>query len=286
MADVQRLCCIHCYGSLSSDLRCSRCGTQYERAANGVPILMTPEDCSRFGALLHREASAPMQADYARRRVQGARAWIRKLYPPEPVYVNPLAPPLPAPRPGLNLWIGGGGLELPGFVNVDVAAVPGVDVIANASRLPFGESTCDSIACLALLEHVIDPERVVEEIHRALKPGGEAQIVVPFCHPYHAYPADYSRFSRERLEKLLHRFAVVDIGIRTGPTVTMLTFLTYYLKILLPVHGGPAIRRGFNRLAVGGIGWLIFPLKYLDKWMNRLPGAEVLANHFYAVARK
>jgi len=286
MADVRQLRCVNCYGPINSELRCDRCGTQFERAATGAPILMTAADRIRFGVLLHRDAGTRMQAEYSRRRLKGWKRWLRKLYPPEPVYVNPSAPPLPAARPGLNLWIGGGGLELSGFVNVDVAPVAGVDVIANASRLPFAEASCDSIACLALLEHVSDPERVVEEIHRVLKSGGEAQVVVPFCHPYHPYPADYSRFSRERLADLFKNFSEFESGIRTGPTVTMLTFLTYYVKIFLPVHGGSPVRRALNRIIVGAVGWAIFPLKYLDAWMNRLPTAHVLANHLYVIARK
>src|SRR6185295_4215187 len=207
---------------------------------------------------LGRDAGVQMQAEYSRRKT---RNWMRKLYPPLPVYVNPDAPPLFTFPPGINIWIGGAGLELPGFVNLDVAPVPGVDVVANASKLPFEEKSCDSIACPALLEHVADPERVVAEMHRVLKPRGEVRIVVPFCHPYHAYPADYSRFSRERLSILFSSFADVQIGIHTGPTTTMLTFFTYYLKLFFPVHGGSPFRRALNRLIVGSAGWAMLPLK-------------------------
>jgi SAM-dependent methyltransferase len=224
-----------------------------------------------------------MQAEYARRRTTEL---LRKLYPPEPVYINPAAPPLPQPSGGLDLWIGGGGLQLPGFVNLDIAPASGVDVVANASKLPFQSACCDSIACLALLEHVIDPDRIVGEIHRALKPGSWVQVVVPFCHPYHAYPADYSRFSEERLQGMFAAFSELKIGIRTGPTTTMLTFLTYYLKVIFPVHGGSAPGRAGRRFIVGAAGWLMAPFKYLDIWMNRMPGAHVLANHLYVSAKK
>jgi hypothetical protein len=283
MKDGTQLCCVGCYGFLDDKLRCGLCGATYMRAATGAPVLMTPEDREQFAVLLSHEGGTQMQDEYSRRRV---KTWLRKLYPPEPVYVNPLAPPLPSGGPGVNVWIGGAGLDLPGFVNVDVAAVAGVDVVANAARLPFASSSCDSIACLALLELVLDPERVIAEIHRTLKPNGEVQVVVPFCHPYHAYPADYSRFSRERLANLFSEFREVKIGIRTGPTTTMLTFLTYYLKLFLPVHGGTPVRRAFNRLIVGAAGWAMFPLKYLDVWLNRLPSAHVLANHLFVVARR
>ncbi len=280
----EHLQCVECTGSMvRDDYRCSQCGVRYDRASTGAPILMTAEDRQRFQVLLSQDAGSHMQAEYSGRL---KRNWARRLYPPEPVYVNPAAPPLPVAKRGLNLWIGGGGLELPGFVNIDVAPVRGVDIVANASKLPFQSDSCHGVACLALLEHVEDPERVVAEIHRVLRPDGEVQVVVPFCHPYHAYPADYSRFSRERLAGLFAGFHDVEVGIRTGPTTTMLTFLTYYLKLILPVHGGNSLHRNFNRLIVGALGWAMFPLKYLDVWLNRLPTAHVLANHFYVVARK
>jgi SAM-dependent methyltransferase len=283
MTVEQQLCCVECYGFLDSELRCGGCGAKYDRASTGAPILMTPQDRALFGSLLNREAGVQMQAEYSRRKT---RDWIRKLYPPAPVFVNPDAPPLPFGRPGVNLWIGGAGLELPELINLDVAPATGVNVVANAARLPFAPSSFDSIACPALLEHVADPERVVAEMHRVLKAGGEVQVVVPFCHPYHAYPADYSRFSRERLANLFSGFQKVEIGIRTGPTTTMLTFLTYYLKLLLPVHCDNAFRRAANRLIVGAAGWAMLPFKYLDLWLNRLPSAHVLANHLYVVARR
>jgi SAM-dependent methyltransferase len=281
--DAPQLCCVECSALLDIGLHCAHCGTAYERAPTGAPILMTADDRRKFNVLLNRDEGRLMQATYERRR---KRDWTRRFYPPEPVYVNPQAPALPAARPGICVWIGGAGLDLPGFVNLDVAPAVGVDIVANASRLPFLDSSCDLIACLALLEHVSDPDQVVREIHRVLKPAGEAQVVVPFCHPYHAYPADYSRFSRENLQRLFSDFRDVDIGIRTGPTTTMLTFLTYYLKLILPVHCPNRLRRTANRLIVGGAGWLMFPLKYLDAWLNHAPDAHVLANHLYVSVRK
>jgi SAM-dependent methyltransferase len=247
---------------------------------------MTSSDQTRFRELLSRDSGVSMKEQYARRKRNRPIGLHRKLYPPEPVFVNPAAPPLPQPTGALSLWLGGAGLHLPGFVNVDVCPAGGVDVIANASRLPFQKDCCDSVACLALLEHVPDPECVVSEMLRVLKPGGETQTVVPFCHPYHAYPADYSRFSKEALKRLFAEYEDVTIGIRTGPTTTLLTFLTYYAKLIFPVHGGVLPVRWFNRFTVGLFGWVIAPLRYLDVVVNRLPDAHVLANHLYVTARK
>jgi SAM-dependent methyltransferase len=228
-----------------------------------------------------------MTVEYERRTHNGFLERLGRMFrPPLPVYTNPKAPPLPQPKGELSLWIGGGGLHLPGFVNIDLAETEGVNLLANASRLPFQSNCCDSIACPALLEHVTDPERIISEMLRVLKPGGEIHAVVPFCHPYHGYPRDYTRYSRDGLTGLFAAYDDVQIGIRTGPTTTLLTFLTYYFKLFFPVHGGSTLRRGFNQTVVGAFGWIIAPFKYLDIVLNKRPSADILANHFYITARK
>jgi SAM-dependent methyltransferase len=248
---------------------------------------MGAADRELFQQVLARDSGLQMTVEYERRTRNGFIDKIaRALRPPLPVYTNPKAPPLPQPRGEVSLWLGGGGLQLPGFVNIDVAPTAGVDLLSNASRLPFQADCCDSIACLALLEHVPDPEQIVSEMLRVLKPGGDIQAVVPFCHPYHGYPRDFVRFSRDGLTNLFAGYDHVEIGIRTGPTTSLLTFLTYYAKLFFPVHGGTPLRRNLNRLTVGAFGWAIAPFRYLDIALNQWPGAEILANHFYVTARK
>lgn len=49
-------------------------------------------------------------------------------------------------------------------------------VQADAHRLPFPEESFDAIVCTEVLEHVENPETVLEEIKRVMKPGGLAVI--------------------------------------------------------------------------------------------------------------
>jgi 2-polyprenyl-3-methyl-5-hydroxy-6-metoxy-1,4-benzoquinol methylase len=49
----------------------------------------------------------------------------------------------------------------------------------NAEELPFADASFDRVFCTEVLEHVQHPERVVQEIARALRPGGRAVLSLP-----------------------------------------------------------------------------------------------------------
>ena len=284
------LCCPMCHGAFDKNAEawtCKACHLSFPLIRPGIPSLLSAEDRLKFSVALMDEGGERMQAGYVRRYRQDLSARIyRALTPPVPVYEDPDSPPLPGAEPGMNLWLGAGGLITGTWINLDIAPFPGVEVVANACRIPFSDGSFDRVACLALLEHVDDPQLVVSEIRRVLKGRGIVDAVVPFCHPYHPFPSDFHRFSKEGLRHLFQDFENVEIGIRTGPTTTLLTFLTYYWKLIFPPHTRNPIRRWFNRIVLGIWGWTTAPLSRFDAWLNRLPDAHVLANHFYVRATK
>ncbi len=178
-----------------------------------------------------------------------------------------------------NLYIGGAGRTVAGYVNLDLFPVPGVDVAADAEQLPFPSGLFQRVECDAVLEHVRRPESVMAEIARVLAPGGYAHLVTPFCHPFHEYPRDYRRFTPDGLRQLAGPLEVIAEGWRTGPTATLLLFFMEYVKLLLPI-------RAWRALAHGVLGWLLFPLRYLDLWLLRVPEARRMGNHCYVWLRK
>jgi hypothetical protein len=120
----------------------------------------------------------------------------------------------------------------------------------------------------------------MREIARVLAPGGYAHVVTPFCHPFHEYPRDYRRFTIDGLKELNDgQLEVVAEGWRTGPTATMLVFALEYAKLLLPWQW-------WRVLAHGALGWLLFPLRYLDLLFLNTPGAGRIGNHCYLWLRK
>ena len=179
-----------------------------------------------FGVTLVQMDASSMRKAYARRQ---SRDRLSRLYrvvqPPLPLIHN-VREPIHFPLGRWNLYVGGAGSRPEGYVNVDLFALPGVDVAADAELLPFPSSLFQCIECDAVLEHVRHPEPVLRELSRVLAPGGHLHVVVPFCHPFHAYPADYRRFTPDGVKQMVGgELEVIAEGWRTGPTATLLVFV-------------------------------------------------------------
>jgi 2-polyprenyl-3-methyl-5-hydroxy-6-metoxy-1,4-benzoquinol methylase len=47
-------------------------------------------------------------------------------------------------------------------------------------QLPFGEETFDAVYCAEVIEHLLDPQTMVQECHRTLKPSGVLFVSTPY----------------------------------------------------------------------------------------------------------
>ncbi|MEO8370590.1 MAG: methyltransferase domain-containing protein, partial [Candidatus Solibacter sp.] len=107
-----------------------------------------------------------------RYRAREARSWLRRaLEPPVPFVMN-WREARDFPLGKWNLYIGGAGRSVPGYINLDLFPMPGVNVAADAEQLPFPDAIFQRVECDAVLEHVCDPLRVASELRRVLAPGG------------------------------------------------------------------------------------------------------------------
>ena len=209
----------------------------------------------------------------------GSKGRLRRwLEPPVPFVRNPREI-IHMPLGARNLYIGGAGVNPDGYINLDLFAVEGVDVAADVESLPFPDGTFDVVECDAVLEHVRNAEVAIREIERVTRPGGMVHLVTPFCHPFHAYPNDYRRFTLQGLKALANGMEPVAEGWRTGPTATMLLFALEWVKLWF--------RSPYWRMGAHGIlGWVLFPLRYIDLLMLRSPEAGRLGNHCYVWLKK
>jgi len=90
----------------------------------------------------------------------------------------------------MKLNLGSGGKPLEGYLNVDRnPSAPGVDIVHDLDDYPwpFETESIDEIIANHCLEHLIDQNRAMKEIHRILKYGGIAKISVPHFTWQYAY---------------------------------------------------------------------------------------------------
>ncbi|MBU0649657.1 class I SAM-dependent methyltransferase [Patescibacteria group bacterium] len=79
--------------------------------------------------------------------------------------------------------------RLPGTVGVDIIKRPAVDVVHDLNHIPypFPDNHADEIHMYHVLEHLDNPIKVIEELHRILKPGGRLYLRVPHFSSLYAW---------------------------------------------------------------------------------------------------
>lgn len=143
-----------------------------------------------------------------------------------------------------------------------------VDLWGSAYEIPAENETFDSALCTAVLEHLEEPEKALQECLRVLKPGGYAIYSVPFIWHLHEEPRDFYRFSRYGLKYLFEKtgFEVVAIQALSGFWVTFGQLLVYNLY---------RYNKGFIRwlyiidllgIIIQFISWILDQLDKSDQW--------------------
>lgn len=167
------------------------------------------------------------------------------------------------------------------FINVDVFPFPEVDIVANATNLPFKDNSIDGAVSESLFEHVPDANLVAKEMLRVVRPGGYIYVSAPFVHPYHASPDDFNRWTISGLKHLFPELEIVESGVRSGPWSAFLMFLAYWLGVVFSFGS-----RKFAPFLAHIFMLILGPLKYFDYFFTNMPGSEAVAAHLYIFGRK
>jgi SAM-dependent methyltransferase len=114
------------------------------------------------------------------------------------------------PDDALILDVGSGGRLHPRVIGLEYVEHPNNSVQGDALNLPFADNTFDLIQSQAVLEHVTDPQRAVDEMVRVVRPGGHLYIEVAFMQPVHQAPHHYFNHTPYGLAHLVRHLEVID----------------------------------------------------------------------------
>lgn len=135
--------------------------------------------------------------------------------------VNPVTwPPIEEELQGFHtrlcgrvLNAGAGDRDLARLVNGEVTNLDlpsgrhnaNIHIYAPLDAIPCAAASFDAIICNAVLEHVANPDEVLQEFARVLRPGGFLYLCVPFLQPEHLDPTDFQRYTEDGLRRIAER---------------------------------------------------------------------------------
>ncbi len=125
------------------------------------------------------------------------------------------------------------------YIGIDIEPGEYVDKVLSAESIvdAFGENSFDIVVSTEMLEHVHDWKIVVQNIKRAVKPGGCIFITTrSYGFGYHGYPHDFWRFEVEDMEKIFSDFKIIAVekdGISPGVFVKAMKPIDYSESVKL-----------------------------------------------------
>ncbi|HZA88861.1 MAG TPA: class I SAM-dependent methyltransferase [Solirubrobacterales bacterium] len=250
----------------------------------------------RWPTLVDFEHSILPRAELERSATGGRNPWSIERLPRvlRPVWkprnrvaarnIQTLLEELPGEAPVI-LVIGGGvvgnGVEAiyedprAGVVAFDIYGTPLVQFIADAHRIPLPDKSVGGVLIQAVLQQVLDPDRVVAEIHRVLRPDGLVYAESPFLQQVaYAGPYDFVRYTSSGHRYLFRAFEEIAAGPVAGPGAQMVTSVDHLVRGLLRSElAGKLARAAF------------FWLRYLDRF---IPPAFAMdnASAYYFLGRR
>lgn len=193
-----------------------RCGASPIRRSKRGSILRNA--ARKFLAVLHgRNRQGPVNA----------RRFLRELHTLSP---NPTVLIVGGGTAGCGTELLRQDVERTSVISFDIYASPETDFIADAHDIPLPDASLDGVWIQAVLEHVVQPERAVAEIHRVLKPNGLVYAEIPFMQTVHEGAYDFTRLTDTGVRWLFRSFDRVDSGTVLGPGQALLWSITAALS--------------------------------------------------------
>ena len=165
------------------------------------------------------------------------------------------------------------------FLETDVTFGPRTQVIVDAHNIPIEDFTFDCVIVQAVLEHVVDPYRCVNEIHRVLKKDGLVYAETPFMQQVHLGKYDFHRFTHLGHRRLFRYFTEIESGAVCGPGMSLAWAYSHFIFSFFS-------SKKMRKLLIPFTNLTSFFWKYFDFYLIDKPGTLDAASGYYFLGRK
>lgn len=173
------------------------------------------------------------------------------------------------------------------YVGVDWSDSPHTlkaDIVADLNKkIPIESETADTIISLSVLEHLFEPQMMLNEAYRILKPDGVMVLQVPFQWWIHEIPYDFFRYTPFGLKYLFLKagFKHIEIEPSSGFFTMIILKFNYFTSRITSSKNIFGLLMQLALRPFWYIGQVLAPqLDKIDKqW-------ELETSGFYVVARK
>ena len=118
------------------------------------------------------------------------------------------------------------------IVSFDIYASNTTDIVCDAHYMPIQAHSFDGVWIQAVLEHVVEPDKVVSEIYRVLKTDGIIYAETPFMQQVHEGAYDFTRYTVLGHRYLFKNFEMLKMGGNKGPELVLAWAFRYFVWAL------------------------------------------------------
>lgn len=165
------------------------------------------------------------------------------------------------------------------IIESDVSFGPRTQFILDCHNIPFADNTFDCVILQAVLEHVLDPYRCIDEVYRVLDENGIVYASTPFMQQVHMGKFDFTRFTHLGHRRLFRNFEELESGAFAGTGVALAWSIKYFFRSLsnrkLVINFFEVLTRLF-----------FFWLKYIDHLTYSTRGTYDAASGFFFLEKK
>ena len=165
------------------------------------------------------------------------------------------------------------------LVEGDITFGPRTQIIFDAHNIPFPDEYFDGVIIQAVLEHVIDPYRCVEEVQRVLLKDGLVYAETPFMQQVHMGKYDYNRFTHLGHRRLFRNFSEIESGAVCGPGMALAWAYSHFIYSF-------SSSRKIRKYLIPFAHFTSFFWKYFDYFLIDKPGTLDSASGYFFMGKK